>query len=245
MNPDRIIALRSTLTVFRDGDRCLKVFGAEHTQSSVLCEAFNAASAAEVGVCTPRVLGVTEFDGMPAIVSEFVKGKTLAAIASGQGSVHGCLERFAREHALVNSFAAPMLRSEKDAAAEGILRSGLPQGQIAALLEQNAAFPEGDRLLHGTPEMSNIIIDNGGGAHVVGWSRAVKGCPAADVARGYILARRIYGTAAAEEYLELRCRAGDVGAEDAARRIPVAAAAMLHYANEYERKALRALINTD
>lgn len=45
--------------------------------------------------------------------------------------------------------------------------------------------------------------------------------------------------------MELRCRAGDVGAEDAARRIPVAAAAMLHYANEYERKALRALINTD
>lgn len=174
MNPDRIIALRSTLTVFRDCDRCLKVFGAEHTQSSVLHEAFNAASAAE-----------------------------------------------------------------------GILRSGLPQGQIAVLLAQNAAFPEGDRLLHGTPEMSNVIIDNGGGAHVVGWSRAVKGCPAADVARGYILARRIYGTAAAEEYLELRCRAGDVGAEDAARRIPVAAAAMLHYANEYERKALRALINTD
>lgn len=143
MNPDRIIALRSTLTVFRDCDRCLKVFGAEHTQSSVLREAFNAASAAEVGVCTPRVLGVTELDGMPTIVSEFVKGKTLAAIASEQGSVHGCLERFAREHALVNSFAAPMLRSEKDAAAEGILRSGLPQGQIAVLLAQNAAFLEG------------------------------------------------------------------------------------------------------
>ena len=139
MNPDRIIALRSTLTVFRDCDRCLKVFGAEHTQSSVLREAFNAASAAEAGVCTPRVLGVTELDGMPTIVSEFVKGKTLAAIASEQGSVHGCLERFAREHALVNSFAAPMLRSEKDAAAEGILRSGLPQGQIAVLLAQNAA----------------------------------------------------------------------------------------------------------
>lgn len=244
MNPDRIIALRATLTVFRDGDRCLKVFGEEYSQSSVLCEAFNAAYAAEAGVRTPRILEVTEVGGKRAIVSEYIKGKTLAALAAEQGDTGDCIARFAAAQAYVNSLAAPGLRSEKDIAAEGILRSGLPRDTVEALLAMNEAFPEGDRLLHGTPEMSNIIIDNTDNLYIIDWARASKGSPEADAARAYVLTSRLQGAGAAEEYLAQRCKAGDVSARGILKRLPVAAAAMLCLCGEHEREALKAFINT-
>ena len=39
MELDRIIALSNTVTVYRDGDRCVKVFDASHSAADVLQEA--------------------------------------------------------------------------------------------------------------------------------------------------------------------------------------------------------------
>ena len=41
MNLDKIIAVRNEKTVYRDGDRCLKVFGAGYSKADVLSEATN------------------------------------------------------------------------------------------------------------------------------------------------------------------------------------------------------------
>ena len=35
MNQDRVIAVRNAKTIYRDGDRCLKVFNAEYSKADV------------------------------------------------------------------------------------------------------------------------------------------------------------------------------------------------------------------
>ena len=57
MSFDKIIAVRTDKTVYRDGDRCLKVFGEEYSKADVLVEALNQARAEEAGLSVPKLLG--------------------------------------------------------------------------------------------------------------------------------------------------------------------------------------------
>ena len=80
MNLDRIIAVRNNKTVYRDGDRCLKVFNEGYSKADVLNEALNQARIEETGLNIPKVLEVTVIDGKWTIVSDYIKGKTLAQL---------------------------------------------------------------------------------------------------------------------------------------------------------------------
>ena len=80
MNLDRVIAVRNNKTIYRDGDRCIKVFNEEYSKADVLNEALNQARIEETGLNSPKVLEVTMIDGKWAIVSEFIKGKTLSQL---------------------------------------------------------------------------------------------------------------------------------------------------------------------
>ena len=80
MNLDRIIAVRTGKTVYRDGERCLKVFNEDYSKADILNEALNQARVEETGLAIPKILEVTMLDGKWTIVSEFIKGKTLAQL---------------------------------------------------------------------------------------------------------------------------------------------------------------------
>ena len=56
MNLDRIIAVRNNKTVFRDGDRVIKVFDNDFTKADVLNEALNQALVEETGLHIPAIL---------------------------------------------------------------------------------------------------------------------------------------------------------------------------------------------
>ena len=77
MKLDRIIAVRNRKTIYRDGDRCLKVFDEGFSKADVLNEALNQARVEETGLNIPKIKEVTTVDGKWAIVSEFIKGETL------------------------------------------------------------------------------------------------------------------------------------------------------------------------
>ena len=74
MEHDRIIALRNNKTVFRDGDKVLKVFDGSFKESEVLSEALNQARVEETGLPVPSVREVTLTDGRWTIVTEYIKG---------------------------------------------------------------------------------------------------------------------------------------------------------------------------
>ena len=77
MKLDRVIAVRNNKTIYRDGDKCVKVFDTDYSKSDVLNEALNQARIEETGLNIPKIVEVTMVEGKWAIVSDFIKGKTL------------------------------------------------------------------------------------------------------------------------------------------------------------------------
>ncbi|MBQ6823042.1 MAG: phosphotransferase, partial [Clostridia bacterium] len=81
MNLDHVIAERGLKTIYRDGDRVLKVFALGYSKADILNEALNQARVEETGIRMPRVLEVTTLeDGRWVIVSDYIEGKTLAQL---------------------------------------------------------------------------------------------------------------------------------------------------------------------
>ena len=80
MKLDTVIAVRSNKTIYRDEDRCIKVFSEGYSKADVLNEALNQARIEETGLNIPKILEVTMIDGKWAIITEFIAGKTLAQL---------------------------------------------------------------------------------------------------------------------------------------------------------------------
>ena len=55
---DKIIAVRTSKTVYRDGDTVIKVFDENYSKADVLNEALNQARIEETGLNIPKILEV-------------------------------------------------------------------------------------------------------------------------------------------------------------------------------------------
>ena len=80
MKLERIIAVRNNKTVYHDGGLCMKVFGAGFSKADILSEALNRARIEETELNVPKVRSVTVLDGKWTIVSDYIKGKTMAQL---------------------------------------------------------------------------------------------------------------------------------------------------------------------
>ena len=115
MKLDRVIAVRNNKTIYRDGDTCVKVFNADYSKADVLNEALNQSRIEETGLNIPKILEVTMVDGKWAIVSEFIKGKTLAQlIEEDPDNKDKYLEMLVDVQLEINSKTSPLLNKLKD-----------------------------------------------------------------------------------------------------------------------------------
>ena len=115
MKLDRVIAVRNNKTIYRDGDKCVKVFNEDYSKADVLNEALNQARIEETGLTIPKVLEVTTIDGKWAIVSEYIKGKTLAQLMEeNPEKKNEYLELFVDLQLTVQSKTCPLLNKLKD-----------------------------------------------------------------------------------------------------------------------------------
>ena len=69
MKPEKMIAVRNNKTVYRDGDKCIKVFNSDYSKADVLNEALNQARIEQTGLRVPKILEVTVIDGKWSIIS--------------------------------------------------------------------------------------------------------------------------------------------------------------------------------
>ncbi|MBQ2756801.1 MAG: aminoglycoside phosphotransferase, partial [Oscillospiraceae bacterium] len=112
---DRVIVVRNDKTVYRDGDRCIKVFNAEYSKTDVLNEALNQARMEEAGLNVPKVIEVTTIDGKWAIVSEYIRGKTLAQLMKEEPEKSGeYIELLVELQMSIHRKRAPLLSRMKD-----------------------------------------------------------------------------------------------------------------------------------
>lgn len=77
MKLDKVIAVRTAKTIYRDGDLVIKLFDEVYPKSDILNEALNQARIEETSLNIPEVVEVTKINGKWAIVSKFIEGKTL------------------------------------------------------------------------------------------------------------------------------------------------------------------------
>lgn len=238
MKLDRIIAVRNTKTVYRDGDRCIKVFGPQYSKADVLQEALNHARVEETGLLLPPLLDVTRFDGKWAIVTEYIRGKTLSRMMEEQPEkMREHLQLFVRLHESIHDVSCTLLRSMTEKIQAGLQSSGLEPAMIFALQQHLRAMPDNNQVCHGDFDPSNVIVAENGNAYLLDWSRASKGNEAADVAATYLLLKLQEKDALARQYMDIVC--DSLQEESEVRKwLPLAAAARLERSNEQQREKL-------
>ena len=239
MNLDRIIAVRNAKTVYRDGDKCIKVFDETYSKADVLHEATNQALVEETGLFIPRVLDVEMIDGKWAIISDFIKGKTMDQLMKEDPS---------REKEFLDSFVSLQMEvHSKNCLRLASLKEKMKRKSSQAELDATTRYdlhtrlegmPRHERLCHGDFNPSNIIVTEDGRSCILDWAHATIGNASADVARTYLLFWLEGKMELAEAYLNLFCMKSGTSKQYVQKWMPIVAASQSVKGNEKEREFL-------
>lgn len=239
MKLDNVIAVRSNKTIYRDGDRCIKVFDTDYSKADVLNEALNQSRIEETGLNIPRILEVTMVDGKWAIVSEFIEGKTLAQLMEeNPDKKQEYLELLVDVQLEIHSKTSPLLNKLKDKMNRKISASELDATTRYELHTRLDGMPKHNKVCHGDLNPSNIIMKDDGTPYIIDWSHATQGNASADVARTYLLFCLCDDMDGASKYLDLFCEKSDTAKQYVQKWMPIVAASQSVKGNEKERELL-------
>ena len=239
MKLDRIIAVRNNKTIYRDGDTCVKVFGEGASKADVLNEALNQARVEETGLKIPHILGVTMLDGKWAIITEYIKGKTLAQLMEENPEKKAeYIDLLVELQMQVHAKTCPLLTKLKDKMNRKISLTSLDATTRYDLHTRLEGMPKHNKVCHGDFNPSNIIIAEDGTPYILDWSHATQGNASADVARTYLLFWLNGDIEGAEYYLNTFCRKSDTAKQYVQKWMPIVAASQSVKGNEQEREFL-------
>lgn len=239
MKLDRVIAVRNAKTVYRDGDRCIKVFNEDFSKADVLNEALNQARIEEVGLNIPKILEVTMIDGKWAIISEFIKGKTLAQLMQeNPDKADEYLELFVDLQLEVQSKTCPLLTKLKEKMNRKISAADLNATTRYELHTRLEGMPKHNKVCHGDFNPSNIIISEDNKPYIIDWSHVTQGNASADAARTYLLFWLNGNIDGAKKYLDLFCEKSNTAKQYVQKWMPIVAASQSVKGNEHEREFL-------
>ena len=239
MKFENVIAVRKHKTIYRDGDKCIKVFDADYSKADVLNEALNQARIEETGLNIPKILEVTMVEGKWAIVTEFIEGKTLAQlIKENSEKKDEYLELLIDLQLSVHEKQCPLLNKLKDKMNRKISASQLDATTRYDLHTRLEGMPKHNKVCHGDFNPSNIIITEDGTAYILDWSHATQGNASADAARTYLLFCLNGDTDGAKKYLDLFCKKSNTAKQYVQKWMPIVAASQSVKGNEKERAFL-------
>ncbi|MBR3099486.1 MAG: phosphotransferase [Clostridia bacterium] len=225
MKLDKIVAEREHKTVYRDGNRCIKMFDESYRKADILNEALNQARIEETGLRVPKLLEVTVINGRWAIVSEFIEGETLASLVLKHPEKHDeYMERFVDIQLDIQSHTCSMLNTLTEKMQHKISASALDATARYELHTRLAAMPVHRKVCHGDFRPSNIIITPEDEAYVIDWAHVTQGNASADAARTYLLFYLHGEEKSAEQYLNLFCKKSDTARQYVQKWIPIVAA---------------------
>lgn len=244
MNFERVIAVRTNKTVYRDGDYCVKVFGEDFSKDDVLSEALNQARVEKTGLNIPKIKEVTTVEGKWAIISDYIKGKSLDRIMKEQPEKKDeWLEKFVELQIEVQSKTCPLLNKLKDKMDAKIRISDLDATTRYDLHTRLESMPKHNKLCHGDFNPSNVIVGEDGKMYVLDWSHATQGNASADAARTYLLFCLNGEKETAQKYLSLFCQKSNTAKQYVQKWMPIVAASQSVKGNEHEREFLLSWVN--
>lgn len=239
MNLDKIIAVRNNKTIYRDGDKVIKVFNKDFSKADVLNEALNQACIEETGLKIPKVLEITTVDDKWAIVFDYIEGKTLAELMEeNPDKKDEYLNLFVDLQMEVHSKNAPLLKKLKDKMNRKISETTLDATTRYDLHTRLEGMPKHNKVCHGDFNPSNIIITSDGIPYILDWAHATQGNASADVARTYLLFILNGDAEGAEKYLNLFCKKSDTAKQYVQKWMSIVAASQSVKGNKDEREFL-------
>ena len=239
MNLDRVIAVRNNKIVYRDGDKCIKVFNAGFSKADVLNEALNQARIEETGLKIPKVIEVTTHEGRWVIVSEYIEGKTLDRLMKeNPDKKDEYIDLLVRLQMEVHAKTCPLLNRLRDKMSRLIAVTDLDATLRYDLHTRLEAMPRHNKICHGDFNPSNVVITQDGTPYILDWSHAAQGNAAADIARSYLWLYMKKGVEDAEYYLNAFCEKSGAERHYVQKWLPMVAAAQMAKGNADERAAL-------
>ena len=239
MNLDRIIAVSNNKTVYRDGDSCIKVFDSDYSKADILNEALNQARIEETGIVIPKIRAVTMIEGKWAIVSDYIKGKTLDRLmAENPEKKDEYLALLVDLQMSVHAHTCPLLNKLKDKMNRKISQADLDATTRYDLHTRLEGMPKHNKVCHGDFRPSNVIIAEDGTPYIIDWSHVTQGNASADVARTYLLFWLAGDMEGANTYLDLFCKKSDTARQYVEKWMPIVAASQSVKGNEKERQFL-------
>lgn len=236
---DRIIAVRTNKTIYRDGEYAVKVFDESFSKANILNEALNQARVEETALNIPKLEEVCKIDGKWAIVVDYVEGKTLAQLmAENPDKFEEYLDLFVELQMGVHAQRAPLLNKLKDKMNRKISEADLDATTRYDLHTRLESMPKHTKVCHGDFNPSNIIIASDGTPYIIDWSHATQGNASADVARTYLLFWLDGNIEGAKKYLDLFCKKSDTAKQYVQKWIPIVAASQLVKGKKEEREFL-------
>ena len=244
MNMDRIIAVRNNKTIYRDGDRILKVFDENYSKADVLNEALNQARVEETGLHIPKILEVTMMEGKWTIVSEYISGKTLAQLMEENPEKKDeYLNLFVDLQLEMHAKVCPGLNKLKDKMNRKISETDLSATIRYDLHTRLEGMPKHNKVCHGDFNPSNIIVTEDGTPYILDWSHATQGNASADAASTYLLFWLAGDIDGAKQYLELFCEKSNTAKQYVQKWMPIVAASQSVKGNASEREFLYSWID--
>lgn len=244
MKLDTIIAVRDNKTVYRDGDKCIKLFSADYSKADVLNEALNHALLEETALHIPRIHEVLTIDGKWAIVSDYIEGKTLAELVREDPARRDeYMDLFVNLQLQVHAQVCPGLKKLKDKMNAKIDMANLDAASKYELHTRLEGMPKHKKVCHGDFNYSNIILTEDGVPYILDWAHATQGNASADAARTYLLFWLSGDITAADQYLTLFCERSNTDRRYVQKWMPIVAASQSVKGNPNERQFLLSWVN--
>ncbi len=192
----------------------------------------------------PKILEVTTLDGKWAIVSEFIKGKTLAQLMEENPDKKlPYIETLVDIQLDIQSKTCPLLNKLKDKMNAKISACDLDATTRYDLHTRLDGMPKHNKLCHGDLNPSNIIITGDDTPYVIDWAHATQGNASADAARTYLLFWLKGDIEGARNYLEFFCGKSNTAKQYVQKWMPIVAASQSVKGNEKEREFLLSWVN--
>ena len=240
------IAERKTKTVYRDGDKTIKLFVENYSKADILNEALIQSRVEEnTDLKISRLQEVTKINERWALITEYVEGPPLDVLMIGHPEQQNEYLNFFVEIQLeVLSKRVPLLNRIKDKYRRKITdATNIDDTTKYELLQRLEGMKNHDKLCHGDFVPSNIIVKGNGEYAIIDWAHATQGNGSADVANTYLIFSMKNQKELAEKYVNLYCEKTGTDKKEVQRWIPIVAAIRKTKGKAEEQEMLEQWIN--
>ena len=240
------IAERKTKTVYRDGDKTIKLFVENYSKADILNEALIQSRVEEnTDLKISRLQEVTKINERWALITEYVEGTPLDVLMKEHPEKQDeYLNFFVGIQLEVWSKRVPLLNRIKDKYRRKITdATNIDDTTKYELLQRLEGMKNHEKLCHGDSVPSNIIVKENGEYAIIDWSHATQGNGSADVANTYLIFSMRNQKELAEKYVNLYCEKTGTDKKEVQRWIPIVAAIRKTKGKVEEQEMLEQWIN--